>query len=397
MPIDYVLDDKKTHAVAAGPPATAAARQKELAGNFGTLAAAAAAAKDPVAAAHLAVAGHIAEAAESEAVRTHMGSVKNGVFTNKRDQDGVINLNDEGAKALIPSIDDFYAITASLRKKYQDPIAAIGATLTLYRAIATGAAAEYVDILPSSTSLSLAFVKGWAHGKMNYVILEITVPITYPMLIMAYPEAYTGLRYPDAINQAQQEVTVAPSRFTKQAQRSEDGYTIVKVSAAPLDAKDAKAAIAHQVETRGDGVSADDMARFFTKFCNFFKLENLRTKYHRMFEIYAEPERIYCATTYAATKRLIAVSYRGHDDTLDISMDFERATRKISIRMDWEDEKGDPQSQPMVFDARNIGDVRNSLDAGMLQDASEFEYLPLPDRWPKKEDQPSAAAAAQDG
>jgi hypothetical protein len=238
---DYRLN-ARGEATADGPPQIALNHIESISNpmTYGMFAQSAATNAD---AAGLVAAGHMVATREDRNVWTHMQDIKTGVLTSRRDTSGAI-----ATRALAEvrgNVSTFYKITTALRQKYQDPLAAKGHTITVYRAIRTGQAPA-ADVLPSSTSLSLAKVQEWAgaDNAADYVILEITVPITHRMLMMAYPDAYPGIRYPNPINQDQQEVTLAPSSYTVGATRNEDGWTIVSVQAQELSEEGVMAQLA---------------------------------------------------------------------------------------------------------------------------------------------------------
>ncbi|MEM7186251.1 MAG: DUF4157 domain-containing protein [Bacteroidota bacterium] len=379
--VKYTLNDKNQ--AMAEMPREAQERVKEITNDFKTKEA------KTVPADHvgLVAAGHAAEASVNPDVRAHMGHIAAGAFTSKKDQRGQINVIDGRLKQLIGDVGLFYKIADHLKLKYQSPPDAMKATqVHLYRAIATGAIGDsHTELLPSSTSFSLAFVKEWASGKRkeNYQILEIIVPITYSMLMMAYPEDYKGLRYPEAQNQAQSEVTLAPSIFQKMGDRVDDGYHIVTMTATELEPAKAMDMIQQSHEYRGEDISDEEMFQLFGKFKEFYSLKTLVASYSDNFE--AVSAALSENSKESETQKRMEIVCLGKKETMVIELlyDVEKQLILGEIKS-WEEidmGKMEPYNMRFSYNKRNIGDIYALLQNLSLDRSETFVYLCVPSTW----------------
>ncbi|MCB6203424.1 hypothetical protein [Extibacter muris] len=158
--------------------------------------------------------------------------------TNMRNTDGQVKESMRKNARELTEI--FYDFIGSTRQHTED----LTDTIILYRAVRMelkSGQEKHMEILPSSTSWSLDFCKGWAgDDKEQYIIFEITVPLSFPLLFSSFPDHDSKYRFSSHINQGQSEVLLAPSQlsFTGPS-RKDDGYTIQPCSAASLSLDDA--------------------------------------------------------------------------------------------------------------------------------------------------------------
>lgn len=167
-------------------------------------------------------------------LRTFMRSIATGDFTSKKNACGDLIIFTRAAlqEHFVNGVRPFYQYANTLCAQFQCQFPP--SFYTVYRGVPINWSGDeetytHEEILPMSTSFSLDFVKKWANDKEEkHDILEIHLPLHYPVLFLAYPinanyvhpnkpiQKKGGIIYPIElqINAEQSEVTVMPSTFT---------------------------------------------------------------------------------------------------------------------------------------------------------------------------------------
>lgn len=360
--------------------------------------------------------GHSIAFGKNRASRTLANSVIGGSFTGKRDQRGQIHVEngDEKENQALDDLKDevktFYEITDQLRKDYQDAFAASRVKhITVYRAVATSNRDQvtFVESLPSSASFSLDFVKDWTknRGKENYIIFEISVPVTHNMLVLAYPENYT-LQYPKPLNQKQAEVTLAPTTLTKTSSRNDDGYFIAKANAVMMSAAIAQTTIQDQSDQRGEDITLAMLEPVFDGIKTFFTKAQLVKAYEDWNENWADLISEQAVTSKYAKK--VTFSLEGSEQEFVAEMSLDEQTGEIKIAMttwtedysfdldtddeeeelEMEEEEEEEQEAKVVqktinrnYTKKTIGSIFSVAKSGRLDQSEAYEYIDWPSDW----------------
>lgn len=330
---------------------------------------------------------HLGKASNDEYLRKHMGHIKNGAFTSKKDQRGHINVDELKLKQVINNVEDFYDYAEELIKTKPETIKS--GTITLYRAVYTTYKKDSIleELLPSSTSWSLEFVKGWAKNRdKNYcIIFEITVPITHQMLILSYPTDFKGKKKFEEINDTQAEVTLGPTQLMPNGQtRVDDGFNIVPVKAKSIEKKEIGEKLQDDLKNRGNDLEIKDMFIAFEKFVQFFSFENLK----KLLEKETKSEDYKSNQKIDENYYLLEINKDDSKDTWSVEIIFDnfKGTIQTIIKetiFDSETSEKEEYRYNSVYNKKNIGNIYTSLMSLNLMTADNYESLNFPMGWYK--------------
>ncbi|TWD80919.1 RtxA toxin/VgrG1 family protein [Kribbella amoyensis] len=205
---------------------------------------------------------HLAAAQADDTILTLMDDVTNSAFTSHRGYGGFVDLSTTNANDLISKVDEF--VTTATQTAFHGP----NPRVTVYRGMSldpmAAKADEFVERLPSSTSNGLEFQRTWADNgvKGSRVVFEIDVPPQHTKLAMAYPERYRpGDGDAPAVNQAQYEVTLAPTRLIRTGENRPMGdLTVIPVRAEQLPSAQYDRLIREEWPGLGSRTAFDDFA-----------------------------------------------------------------------------------------------------------------------------------------
>lgn len=323
---------------------------------------------------------HLTAAASDDSIRALMDDVANGSFTSHRGYGGYVDLSMTDADDLISKVDDF--VTTAGQTAFHGP----NPRVTLYRGMSldpiAAKADEFVERLPSSTSNGMDFQRTWADNgvKGSRVVFEIDVPPQHTKLAMAYPERYTpGTGDARAVNQAQYEVTLAPTTLIRTGEnRVVDDLTIIPVRAEQLPPSKYDELIRQEWTGLPSGTAFDD-------FANALSTDGLR-RFQGMTDVHA--------TSTISGDRLtnvIKVTKPGTADELVITVTRNVDADSVSVVSRFNGERFFGGSWSGTDFARIATDLR----AGVLNNSDVFAGKLQPLAW-RRMPEPASQSFADD-
>ncbi|ALG10354.1 scabin-related ADP-ribosyltransferase [Kibdelosporangium phytohabitans] len=303
--------------------------------------------------------------------------VVGGMFTNKRGDGGRVIVPPAALPPLVGNVRDFYSHADQLRGREPER-----GPVTVYRAVMldpeSRSTSEFVEVLPSSASHSLSFVRDWTAnrgGVSNYAVLEVRVPPEHRVMSLAYPPGYEPRPGdPREVNGAQAEVVLAPTVLRETGRRVDNGTTIISVDAHELPFERAAELIADRSPVMSTRAA-------FAHFTGFFADGRLQQAYRMDFhdarvrsswsqdghEYTATVERPGSSETFTITVRYVPPSGHG------------RADDRVQVRFSPSDDPD--QLQEQEYHAENLNRIGAFLRGRMLQAHESFEALPIPSDW----------------
>ncbi|PWI42165.1 hypothetical protein [Streptomyces sp. ICBB 8177] len=323
-----------------------------------------------------------AHAAAVDVATTHLGvlrrpmlrqfanGVVGGAFTGKKGAGGRVTVTGSKLDDLERQVRRFYQVSKQLHDATADHH-----PLTLYRAVQmdpqTRGADEFIERLPSSTSLSSSHWREWTQiqgGARNYAVFEIKVPPEHEMMVLSYPPGHThGEGDPPPINADQHEVTLGPSRLRVTGRRTDGDATIISVEAhrLPLDE-----AIALMRDTRSDMGSAET----FKLFTDSFQHESLLQAYD--YEL--EGTRLEQSVSDDGLTHTFTLTRPDVPGNVQITVRHDPATGTVHV----ERSNSDGKSASTEWNQDNINLIASYLKQGQLHESpSAFESIAVPSQW----------------
>ncbi|MFD0278103.1 hypothetical protein ACFVHB_29930 [Kitasatospora sp. NPDC127111] len=324
---------------------------------------------------------HLTAAMTDHRLREFMGGIKAGTFTGKRGAGGMlIHRTGERFDNLMLQVERFFAHAETVR-----PPDATGAgeTLLLYRAVKMSAqaraATEFLELLPSSTSFNPAFHEQWTTnggGSANYVLFEIEVPVSHPMLALSFPPGHTPLPGgPAEVNPGQHEVTLGPSRLRViGGPETVAGLDVVRVTAEPLDV----AGITTLVHDWSSDMTTEEA---FEGFLRHFSADSLRAAHpydlpydRRITERMSEDGREKTVEIRALHPKLA-----GQHLTITVRLEDDGS---VSVhRVNSEDEADGRVPETARYTSADLHTVSDYLRGDTLGEHPSYEALSVPFEW----------------
>ncbi|MFD9692345.1 hypothetical protein ACFWXO_42035, partial [Kitasatospora sp. NPDC059088] len=323
---------------------------------------------------------HLTAAPPDSPLRTFMGQIKNGVFTNLRNPEGRL-FQREGTVTfdrMMGNLRTFYNHAERLRPPEGHPGAE--GTVLLYRAVRmepqTRQQESFTDVLPSSTTYDRAFAQGWMSNPDRYALFEIQVPLSHPMLALSFPPGHAAAHgHLDEVNTTQYEVTLGPSRLTVTGREEDGPFHVIRAEAEPMTLHDVQ-------ETIAGWVNETPVREVFDLFAVFYSEQALRAAF---------PENL--RADFRVTERLSA---DGREKTVEITSTHPKLTGQnatVHLRL----KEGENGNETLLLRTHNTEDagwgdpplefqytretlheVVNDLRAGTLDKIAPFDTINLP-------------------
>ncbi|MEU6174060.1 hypothetical protein ABZ832_19330 [Streptantibioticus parmotrematis] len=303
-------------------------------------------------------------------LRQFANGVVGGAFTGKKGAGGRVTVTGSKLDDLERQVRRFYQVSGQLHNATADHH-----PLTLYRAVQmdpeTRSADEFIERLPSSTSLSSSHWREWTQisgGARNYAVFEIKVPPEHEMMVLSYPPGHThGQDDPPPINADQHEVTLGPSRLRVTGRRTDGDATIISVEAhrLPLDE-----AITLMRDTRSDL----DPGQTFKLFTDSFQHESLLQAYD--YEL--EGTRLEQSVSGDGLTHTFTLTRPDVPGDVRITVRHDPATGTVHV----ERSNSDGKSASTEWNQDNINLIASYLRQGQLHESpSAFESIAVPRQW----------------
>ncbi|MFD5462940.1 protein-glutamine glutaminase family protein [Kitasatospora sp. NPDC127059] len=321
---------------------------------------------------------HLTTAAPGSDLRTFMGRIRAGAFTNLRNPAGRL-IHREGTATyttMMGNLERFFAHAQDLLPPAGQPHAE--ATLLLYRAVRmseqTREQQSFTEIVPSSTSYDRQFVQEWMSKPDGYALFEIRVPLSHPMLALSYPRERMLPGGPAEVNPGQYEVTLGPTRLTVTGREEDGPFHVIRVDAAPMTLHDV-------TETIAGWTNDTPMEHAFDLFAGFYGEAALRAAYpddlradHRITERQSADGREKTIEITPSHPKLTGQSVTVH---LRLAQD---GALTVELHNSVDIAEGDA---PAVFryTAENIHEVSAYLEEGTLAKTAPFDTINLPADW----------------
>ncbi|MFF1794026.1 hypothetical protein ACFVXQ_07305, partial [Kitasatospora sp. NPDC058263] len=326
---------------------------------------------------------HLTAAAENPALREFMGRIRNGAFTSKRDDEGMLRVREgERYESLLGDVQAFLDHAQAIQPAGAQ---ATEGSLNLYRAVRMDPQGRerdvFTELLPSSTSFDRQFVQDWmanGGGADNYALFEIHVPLSHPMLALSFPPGHARAENdPAPVNENQSEVTLGPSHLRVIAREEDGRFHVIRVDTDPMSVDDIRAEVANS----SSSMSIPDAFQAFTR---FFSEGSLRTAYPHDLEPYHRITESWSPDGSQKTVRIEHPHEKLTGQFLEVTISHQGESVSVLWRSsdDTPSDGGEPYVRdPLVYDATKIGDVSGSLRAQKLAEHVSFESIELPFDW----------------
>ncbi|WP_432944042.1 hypothetical protein ACQPXM_01785 [Kribbella sp. CA-253562] len=311
---------------------------------------------------------HLTEAADkSSGIHDLIRKVQTGRFTGHRGYGGFVK---DATDQLLKDTEAFYKSTQDLLFKGPDR------EITLYRSVdmdkASASATEFVERVPSSTSQDLAFQVEWTRKGLpdNTYVFEIDVPAGHGKLAMSYPPGYRELdTAPPPLNQAQSEITLAPTKLIRTGPNKTVVVDGVELQMIPVRAEQIPASKLKQfLNEPWPGMPIDtaygDLVRAFDQQA----ITNWNGYKHAL---------VRSETTGDVTK--LSVTRPGSTDQLTVTVTRDPVNETVSVNL----AAGDKVLTKGPWKSTDLGDLAAKLRGTILHDSDEFLPLPRPASWPQ--------------
>ncbi|MFD7450593.1 hypothetical protein [Kitasatospora sp. NPDC059827] len=324
--------------------------------------------------------GHLTAAPPDSALRTFMGQIQSGAFTNLRNPEGRL-IQREGTATfdkMMGNLRTFYNHAERLRPPEGDPNAE--GTVLLYRAVRmdpqTRQQESFTEVLPSSTTYDRAFAQGWMSNPDRYALFEIRVPLSHPMLALSFPPGHAEAHdHLPEVNKTQYEVTLGPSQLTVTGREEDGPFHVIRADAEPMT-------LDQVTQTIAGWTNDTPMEHVFDLFAAFYSENALRAAFpkdlrpeHRITEHRSEDGReLTVAITPGDHPKLT-----GQNVTVHLRLAQDGALR-VEVRNSVDLAYGD---EPLVYDftSGNVHEVSAFLEEGTLASTAPFDTINLPTDW----------------